>query len=182
MVCNLTGLETANAARLDEATAAAEAMTRAQRVTKSKSETFFFAYDGHPQTMAVVQTRAKPLGIEVVVGDPATELAGREVFGALLQYPGTYGHLRDIRPVVEALHKQGALAVVATDLLALTVATPPGEPGADLVVGSSQRFGVPMGYGGPHAAFFATRHAYHNRKRVGSGKSGYGRVDLGGCH
>src|SRR3546814_1327600 len=160
MVIDLTGLEIANASLLDEATAAAEAMTMAQRVAKSKSETFFVAYDCHPQTIAVVQTRAKPLGIEVVVGDPATELSGREVVGALLHYPGTYGHLRDIRPVVEALHKQGALAVVATDLLALTVVTPPGELGADIVVGSSQRFGVPMGYGGPHAAFFATRDAY----------------------
>src|SRR3546814_10352264 len=106
MVIDLTGLEIANASLLDEATAAAEAMTMAQRVTKSKAETFFVAYDCHPQTIAVVQTRAKPLGIEVVVGDPATELAGREVFGALLPYPGTYGHLRDLRPVVEALHKQ----------------------------------------------------------------------------
>jgi glycine dehydrogenase len=160
MVIDLTGLEIANASLLDEATAAAEGMTMAQRVAKSKSETFFVAADCHPQTIAVVQTRARPLGIEVVVGDPAKDLAGRKVFGALLQYPGSYGHLRDIRPIVEALHAQDALAVVATDLLALTVVTPPGELGADIVVGSAQRFGVPMGYGGPHAAFFATRDAF----------------------
>jgi len=160
MVIDLTGLEIANASLLDEATAAAEGMTMAQRVAKSKSETFFVAADCHPQTIAVVQTRARPLGIEVVVGDPARDLAGCKVFGALLQYPGSYGHLRDIRPIVEALHAQDALAVVATDLLALTVVTPPGELGADIVVGSAQRFGVPMGYGGPHAAFFATRDAF----------------------
>ncbi len=160
MVIDLTGLEIANASLLDEATAAAEAMAMAHRVAKSKSETFFVAHDCHPQTIAVVQTRAQPLGIEVVIGDPATELEGREVFGALLQYPGSYGHLTDIRPLVEALHAQGALAVVATDLLALTLVTPPGEMGADIVVGSAQRFGVPMGYGGPHAAFFATKDAY----------------------
>ena len=160
MVIDLTGLEIANASLLDEATAAAEAMTMAHRVAKSKSETFFVAHDCHPQTIAVVQTRARPLGIEIVIGDPAKDLAGKEVFGALLQYPGTYGHLHDIRPIVEALHAQDALAVVASDLLALTLVTPPGELGADIVVGSAQRFGVPMGYGGPHAAFFATRDAY----------------------
>ena len=160
MIIDLTGLEIANASLLDEATAAAEAMAMAHRVSKSKAEAFFVAADCHPQTIAVVQTRAKPLDIEVIVGDPASDLEGKEVFGALLQYPGTYGHLRDIRPIVETLHDQGALAVVATDLLALTIVTPPGELGADIVVGSSQRFGVPMGYGGPHAAFFATRDAY----------------------
>ncbi len=160
MVIDLTGLEIANASLLDEATAAAEAMAMAHRVAKSKSETFFVAHDCHPQTLAVVETRARPMGIEIVVGDPATELAQHEVFGALLQYPGTCGHLHDIRPIVEALHAQNALAVVATDLLALTLVTPPGELGADVVVGSAQRFGVPMGYGGPHAAFFATKDAY----------------------
>ncbi len=160
MIIDLTGLEIANASLLDEATAAAEAMAMAHRVSKSKSEAFFVAADCHPQTLAVIQTRARPLDIEIIVGDPAADLEGRQVFGALLQYPGTYGHLRDIRPIVEALHAQDALAVVATDLLALTLATPPGELGADIVVGSSQRFGVPMGYGGPHAAFFATKDAY----------------------
>ena len=160
MVIDLTGLEIANASLLDEATAAAEAMAMAHRVSKSKSDAFFVASDCHPQTLAVVETRAQPMGIEVIVGDPASDLAGQEVFGALLQYPGTYGDLKDIRPIVEALHEQKALAVVATDLLALTLATPPGEMGADIVVGSAQRFGVPMGYGGPHAAFFATKDAY----------------------
>ncbi len=160
MIIDLTGLEIANASLLDEATAAAEAMAMAHRVSKSKSEAFFVAEDCHPQTLAVIQTRARPLDIEIIVGDPATELADKHVFGALLQYPGTYGHLRDIRPIVEALHAQDALAVVAADLLALTIATPPGELGADIVVGSSQRFGVPMGYGGPHAAYFATKDAY----------------------
>src|SRR3546814_536572 len=160
MIVDLTGMEIANASLLDEATAASEGMTMAHRVAKSKSDTFFVAHDCHPQTIAVVQTRARPLGIEVVVGDPAKDLDGRQVFGALLQYPGTYGHLHDIRPIVEALHAQDALAVVATDLLALTLVTPPGELGADIVVGSAQRFGVPMGYGGPHAAFFATRDSY----------------------
>ncbi|MPZ08593.1 MAG: aminomethyl-transferring glycine dehydrogenase [Kiloniellaceae bacterium] len=160
MVIDLTGLEIANASLLDEATAAAEAMTMAHRVAKSKSQIFFVASDCHPQTIAVVQTRARPLGIAVVVGDPVLDLANHDVFGALLQYPGTYGHLHDIRPIVEALHQQDALAVVASDLLALTVVTPPGELGADIVVGSAQRFGVPMGYGGPHAAFFATRDAF----------------------
>jgi glycine dehydrogenase len=160
MVMDLTGLEIANASLLDEATAAAEAMAMAHRVAKAKSDTFFVAADCHPQTLAVIRTRAKPMGIEVVVGDPAVDLAGHQVFGALLQYPGSYGHLRDIRPIVDALHQQDALAVVASDLLALTIVTPPGELGADIVVGSAQRFGVPMGYGGPHAAFFATRDAY----------------------
>ena len=160
MVIDLTGLEIANASLLDEATAAAEGMAMAHRVAKSKSETFFVAEDCHPQTIAVVQTRAKPLGIEVVIGDPAKDLEGKEVFGALLQYPGSYGHLHDIRPIIEALHAQDALAVIATDLLALTLVAPPGEIGADIVVGSAQRFGVPMGYGGPHAAFFATKDAY----------------------
>ncbi|MEQ8355051.1 MAG: aminomethyl-transferring glycine dehydrogenase [Kiloniellaceae bacterium] len=160
MIVDLTGLEIANASLLDEATAAAEAMAMARRVAKSKSASFFVAADCHPQTLAVIQTRAKPMGIEIVVGDPVSGLSGQEVFGALLQYPGSQGHLRDLRPIVEALHQQGALAVVATDLLALTVVTPPGEMGADMVVGSAQRFGVPMGYGGPHAAFFATKDAY----------------------
>ena len=160
MVIDLTGLEIANASLLDEATAAAEAMAMAHRVAKSRSQSFFVADDCHPQTLAVMRTRAAPMGIEIVVGDPESDLEGREVFGALLQYPGTYGHLRDLTTVIEKLHAQKALAVVASDLLALTLITPPGEMGADIVVGSSQRFGVPMGCGGPHAAFFATRDAY----------------------
>ncbi|WP_299394575.1 aminomethyl-transferring glycine dehydrogenase [Pelagibius sp.] len=160
MVIDLTGMELANASLLDEATAAAEAMAMAHRVAKSKADRFFVAEDCHPQTLAVLQTRARPLGIDLVVGDPESDLAGQEVFGALLQYPGTYGQVRDLTPVVETLHGQKALAIVSADLLALTLIKPPGEMGADIVVGSSQRFGVPMGYGGPHAAYFATREAY----------------------
>lgn len=160
MIIDLTGMELANASLLDEATAAAEAMAMAHRVAKSKSDSFFVAADCHPQTLAVLQTRAKPMGIELIVGDPETELAGKEVFGALLQYPGSFGHVRDLTPVIEKLHEQSALAVVAADLLALTMITPPGEMGADVVVGTAQRFGVPLGYGGPHAAYFATREAY----------------------
>ena len=160
MVVDLTGMELANASLLDEATAAAEAMAMARRVSKSESQTFFVDSDCHPQTIAVVETRARPLGIEVVVGDPFTGFEGREVFGVLVQYPGSSGALRDIGAVIDRAHDQGALATVAADILSLVLVTPPGELGADIVVGSAQRFGVPMGYGGPHAAFFATRDAY----------------------
>jgi glycine dehydrogenase len=156
MVCELTGMAIANASMLDEATAAAEAMTLAQRVGKSKSTRFYVAEDVFPQTIDVVRTRAAPLGIEVVVG-PASAAANADCFAALLQYPGANGDVRDDRAVVEALHGKGALAIVASDLLALTLLKPPAEWGADVVVGSSQRFGVPMGFGGPHAAFLATR-------------------------
>jgi glycine dehydrogenase len=160
MVMDLTGMELANASLLDEATAAAEAMAMAHRLHKGQCERFFVAADCHPQTIAVVETRARSMGFEVIVGDPSAELAKHEVFGVLLQYPGTYGDVRDFRGLAEEAHEAGALVVVASDLLALCLLTPPGEWGADIVVGSSQRFGVPMGYGGPHAAFFATREAY----------------------
>jgi glycine dehydrogenase len=160
MVMDLTGMELANASLLDEATAAAEAMAMSHRVAKSKSDTFFVDRDCHPQTVAVVQTRARSFGFEVVVGDPYSELGEHEVFGVLLQYPGSGGAIRDIRGVVEQAHEQKALVTVAADLLSLVLLTPPGELGADVVVGSAQRFGVPMGYGGPHAAFFATRETY----------------------
>ena len=160
MVLDLTGMELANASLLDEATAAAEAMAMANRVHKGKSNSFFVAADCHPQTIAVVETRARSMGLEVIVGDPFEELSQHDVFGLLLQYPGTYGDARDYRALVEQAHEQGALVTVASDLLALCLLTPPGEWGADIVVGNSQRFGVPMGYGGPHAAFFATREAY----------------------
>jgi glycine dehydrogenase len=156
MVCDLTGMAIANASMLDEATAAAEAMTLALRVGRSKSTKIYVADDVFPQTIDVVRTRAGPLGIEVVVG-PAADAASGHCFAALLQYPGANGDVRDLRSLVEALHANGALAIVATDLLALTLLKPPGEWGADVVVGSSQRFGVPMGFGGPHAAFLATR-------------------------
>ena len=157
MVMDLTGMKIANASMLDEGTAAAEAMAMAHRVCKNKSNTFFVAEDCHPQTIAVVKTRGRSLGFEIVEGDPFADLEKLDAFGVLMQYPGTTGRVRDITPVIEAAHEKGALATVASDLLALAVLKPPGEMGADIVVGSSQRFGVPMGYGGPHAAFFATR-------------------------
>ncbi len=160
MVMDLTGMDLANASLLDEATAAAEAMTMSHRIAKTGSDVFFVDAACHPQTIAVVQTRARPLGLKVVVGDPSSELDRHDIFGALVQYPGTYGDVRDLRPIIEKVHEKKALAVVAADLLALVVLTPPGEMGADIVVGNSQRFGVPMGYGGPHAAFFATRDEY----------------------
>ena len=166
MVMDLTGMELANASLLDEATAAAEAMTMARRLAKSKGEVFFVDADCHPQTIAVVQTRAEALGIEVAVGDPWSELAGKAAFGVLVQYPGSDGALRDPRPVIEAAHEMKAFAIVAADLLSLALVTPPGEMGADVVLGSAQRFGVPLGYGGPHAAYFATREA-HKRSTPG---------------
>jgi glycine dehydrogenase len=156
MVCDLTGMAIANASMLDEATAAAEAMALAHRVGKTAGTTMFVADDVLPQTIDVVRTRAEPLGISVVSG-PAADAAKADCFAALLQYPGANGDVRDYRGLAEALHARGALVLVATDLLALTLLAPPGEWGADVVVGSSQRFGVPMGFGGPHAAFFATR-------------------------
>ncbi len=161
MVVDLTGLEIANASLLDEATAAAEAMAMSKRVNKkSKSNTFFVSSECHPQTIAVVQTRARPLGFEIVVGDPDSDLKDSDAFGVLLQYPGTGGNIEDIGKVIELAHRQNALVTVATDLLSLVMLKPPGELGADIAVGSAQRFGVPMGYGGPHAAFFATREAF----------------------
>jgi len=165
MVADLTGLPVANASLLDEATAAAEAMTMAERVAKSKAKAFFVDESCHPQTIAVIKTRALPLGIEVVVGDPA-KLKPETVFAAIFQYPGTWGHVRDLTPWIEALHGAKAVAVVATDLLALTMLKEPGAMGADIAVGSAQRFGVPLGYGGPHAAFFACKDE-HKRSMPG---------------
>ncbi|MEP1330947.1 aminomethyl-transferring glycine dehydrogenase [Pseudophaeobacter sp.] len=159
MISDLTGLEVANASLLDEGTAAAEAMTMAQRLAKSKAKAFFVDRDCHPQTIAVVQTRAQPLDIEVIVGNP-DKLQADQVFGALFQYPGTYGHVRDFTPQMEALHAAKAIGVVAADPLALTLLKEPGAMGVDIAVGSTQRFGVPMGAGGPHAAYMATRDAF----------------------
>lgn len=155
MIADLSGMEFANASLLDEGTAAAEAMTFAKRAGKSKSMTFFVADDCHPQTIDVIKTRAAALDYEVVVGDPET-VADVDCFGALIQYPSTDGRIRDLGKLIETIKASGAMVAVASDLLALCLLTPPGELGADVVVGSSQRFGVPMGYGGPHAAFFAT--------------------------
>src|SRR5712672_731807 len=159
MICDLTGLDVANASLLDEATAAAEAMAMAERASQVEAKAFFVDAEVHPQTLAVLRTRAEPLGWNLIVGDPLTDLDKAEVFGGLLQYPGTSGAVRDLRPAIAALHGKGALAIVAADLLALTLLAPPGELGADIAIGSAQRFGVPMGYGGPHAAYMAVRDA-----------------------
>jgi glycine dehydrogenase len=154
MVADLTGLPVANASLLDEATAAAEAMAMAERGAKSKARAFFVDENCHPQTIAVIRTRALPLGIEILTGAPEA-LDAEQVFGAIFQYPGTYGHVRDFTAQCEALHAAKAIAVVATDLLALCLLKEPGAMGADIAIGSAQRFGVPMGYGGPHAAFMS---------------------------
>ncbi len=165
MVMDFTGFDLANASLLDEATAAAEAMAMARRVAKSRAKAFFIDADTHPQTIAVLRTRAAPIGVEIIVGDPAA-LDPQAVFGALLSYPGSSGAIRDWATTCAKLRAAGAMSVIATDLLALALLTPPGEFGADIAVGSAQRFGVPMGYGGPHAAFFAT-HDTHKRAMPG---------------
>ena len=159
MICDLTGLDVANASMLDEGTAAAEAMAVAQRSAKSKSTRFFVDCNVHPQTLAVIETRAEPLGWTVVTGDPSAPLEG-DYFGALFQYPHTCGEIRDPRAPIKEVHAQGGLAIIATDPLALILLTSPGELGADIALGSAQRFGVPMGFGGPHAAFLAVKDAY----------------------
>ena len=160
LVADLTGLDIANASLLDEATAAAEAMAMAHRIANSGRTSFFAAADCHPQTLAVMKVRAEALGWEVTVGDPARDLDPAKVFGAIFQYPGTFGHIRDLTDSIANLHAAGAVSVVAADPLALAILKPPGEFGADIAVGSMQRFGVPMGYGGPHAAYIATRDAH----------------------
>ncbi|MGA9410519.1 MAG: aminomethyl-transferring glycine dehydrogenase [Roseobacter sp.] len=159
MVSDLTGLEVANASLLDEATACAEAMTMAQRVAKSKASAFFVDRDCHPQNIAVIKTRAAPLGIKVIVGNPA-KMDASKVFGAIFQYPGTYGHVQDFTSQISELHAQNAIGIVAADPLALTLLKEPSAMGADIAVGSTQRFGVPEGYGGPHAAYMACRDSY----------------------
>jgi glycine dehydrogenase len=159
MIVDLTGLEIANASLLDEATAAAEAMAMARRVTQSQANSFFVDCDCHPQTIAVVQTRAESLGWNVIVGDPA-DLDPAAVFGALFQYPGSSGSIVDYSEWIKRLHAHNAVAIMAADPLALALLVPPGELGADVAVGSTQRFGVPMGFGGPHAAYIATKVAY----------------------
>ncbi|MCX4587546.1 aminomethyl-transferring glycine dehydrogenase [Streptomyces sp. NBC_01481] len=164
MVADLTGLPTSGASLLDEATAAAEAMSLARRVGKVKNGVFLVDADALPQTLAVIETRAEPTGVEVVTADlsegiPA-EIAERGVFGVLLQYPGASGAVRDLKPVIEEAHELGAIVTVAADLLALTLLTSPGELGADIAVGTTQRFGVPMGFGGPHAGYMAVREKF----------------------
>ncbi len=161
LVIDLTGLSIANASLLDEATAAAEAMTFCKRLSKNKASNAFFASQHcHPQTLDVLRTRAEPLGIEVVIGDESAITDASAYFGALLQYPASNGDIFDYRELVERFHAANALVAVAADLLALTLLTPPGEFGADVALGSAQRFGVPLGFGGPHAAYFATRDAF----------------------
>ncbi|MGH7498801.1 MAG: aminomethyl-transferring glycine dehydrogenase, partial [Gemmatimonadales bacterium] len=161
VVSDLTGLPIANSSLLDEATAAAEAMSLSLAVSGVKERPLYLVDEYcHPQTIAVVRTRAEARGIEIVVGEPESFTFERGVFGALVQYPATDGAVRDFRRLAERAHEAGALVTAATDLLSLTLLVPPGEWGADVAIGNSQRFGVPMGYGGPHAAFFATRDPY----------------------
>ncbi|HEY9846639.1 MAG TPA: aminomethyl-transferring glycine dehydrogenase, partial [Candidatus Caenarcaniphilales bacterium] len=183
MVTDLTGLEIANASLLDEGTAAAEAMTMSYNLQKNKAAEIFFVATGcHPQTIEVVATRAKPLGIKLVVGDPFTfNFDQQQVFGALIQYPARNGTIYDYRTFIEQAHQAGALVTVAADLLSLTLLTPPGEFGADIAIGSTQRFGVPLGYGGPHAAYFATKAAHKRQipgRLVGVSQDVHGRVAL----
>ncbi|MDP1734183.1 MAG: aminomethyl-transferring glycine dehydrogenase [Sulfuritalea sp.] len=160
MVVDLTGLEIANASLLDEATAAAEAMTMARRISKSKGNVFFVDEDAFPQTIDVIRTRAAYFGFELVLGKPEDALRRDDVFGALLQYPNARGEIADLTTVIATLKGKGGVVAVAADLMALVLLKPPGEMGADIALGSSQRFGVPLGFGGPHAAFFATREVH----------------------
>lgn len=182
MVMDLTGMPVANASLLDEATAAAEAMAMLKRANrKNKSNAFFVADDVHPQSLDVIRTRASYMDIEVIVGNPETELAAQDVFAVLLQYPSTTGEVRDIEPIIKQAHAQKAMVAVASDLLALVLLTPPAKLGADVVLGSSQRFGVPLGFGGPHAAFFACTES-HKRlipgRLIGVSKDSRGRMAL----
>jgi glycine dehydrogenase len=160
MICELTGMAISNSSLLDEATAAAEAMTLAKRSAKSKSDTIIVAGDCHPQTIELIKTRAEPLGLKVVVGFAPKLMEEQDYFAVLVQYPSAVGQIHDMKPYADAAHAKGALFIAAADLLALTLLKPPGEWGADIVIGSSQRFGVPFGYGGPHAAFLACQDAF----------------------
>jgi glycine dehydrogenase len=181
MVMDLTGMEIANASLLDEGTAAAEAMSMSYGLCKTKANAFFVSQDCHPQTIDVVQTRAIPLGIQVIVGDWRTFDFETTIFGALLQYPATDGAIYDYREFVEKVHSAKAFVTVAADILSLALLTPPGEWGADIVVGNTQRFGVPLGYGGPHAAYFATKSTYQRQipgRVVGVSKDASGKPAL----
>lgn len=181
MIIDLTGLEIANASLLDEGTAAAEAMSMSYCLCKTKANAFFVSHSCHPQTIEVIQTRAKPLGIEVIIGNHQTFDFSQAVFGALLQYPASDGTIYDYRKFIEKAHTAKALVIVAADILSLTLLTPPGEFGADIAVGSTQRLGIPLGYGGPHAAYFATREAYKRQvpgRIVGVSKDAQGKPAL----
>ncbi|MFM8293701.1 MAG: aminomethyl-transferring glycine dehydrogenase, partial [Microcystaceae cyanobacterium] len=181
MIIELTGLEIANASLLDEGTAAAEAMTMSYGVCKNKANAFFVAQDCHPQTIEVIKTRALPLGIELIIGDHQTFDFATPIFGALLQYPATDGIVYDYRYFIDKVHEQKALVTLAADPLSLALLTSPGELGADIAIGSTQRFGVPLGYGGPHAAYFATKEAYKRQvpgRIVGVSKDRHGKPAL----
>ncbi|MFN5516285.1 MAG: aminomethyl-transferring glycine dehydrogenase [Cyanobacteriota bacterium] len=181
LIIELTGLEIANASLLDEGTAAAEAMSLSYGASKSKANAFFVDQNCHPQTLAVLQTRANPLGVDIIIGDHRTFDFSVPIFGALLQYPATDGTIYDYRDFIQQAHGRQALVTLAADLLSLTLLTPPGELGADIAVGSSQRFGVPLGYGGPHAAYFATKDAYKRQipgRIVGVSKDAQGQPAL----
>ncbi|CCQ70811.1 Glycine dehydrogenase [decarboxylating] (glycine cleavage system P protein) [Crocosphaera watsonii WH 0402] len=182
MIVELTGLEIANASLLDEGTAAAEAMSMSYGLCKNKNANAFFVdCHCHPQTIEVIKTRAYPLGIELIIADHRFFEFEQEIFGALLQYPATDGTIYDYRTFIESAHDKGALVTVAADPLSLALLTPPGEFGADIAVGSTQRFGVPLGYGGPHAAYFATREAYKRKipgRIVGVSKDAQGNPAL----
>ena len=181
MIIDLTGLEIANSSLLDEGTAAAEAMGMSYGLCKTKANAFFVDAACHPQTIEVIKTRALPLGIEVIIDDYAKFDFSTPIFGALLQYPATDGTIKDYRSFIEQVHEAKALATVAADILSLTLLTPPGEFGADIAVGSTQRFGVPLGYGGPHAAYFATKEKYQRQvpgRIVGVSKDVHGKPAL----
>ena len=159
MIIDLTGLEIANASLLDEATACAEAMTMAQRIAKSKKLSFFIDENCHPQNIEVMKTRAAPLKINLIIGNPDKMIA-EDVFGAIFQYPGTYGQLKDFTSHINQLHNFGGMSIISADPMSLTLLKEPGAMGADIAVGSTQRFGVPEGFGGPHAAYIATKDTY----------------------
>ncbi|CAD5935285.1 Glycine dehydrogenase (decarboxylating) [Planktothrix tepida] len=181
LIIDLTGLEIANASLLDEGTAAAEAMSLSYAVSKSKANGFFVSKDCHPQTLDVVKTRAIPLGIDIIIGDHRTFDFNTPIFGCLLQYPASDGSIYDYRNFIETAHQHNALVTVAADILSLTLLTPPGEFGADIAVGSTQRLGVPLGYGGPHAAYFATKETYKRNvpgRMVGVSKDSQGNPAL----
>ncbi len=181
MVADLTGMDIANASMLDEGTAAAEAMTLCQRMSKSKSQTFFVDQDCLPQTIDIIKTRAEPLDINVVVGDPMVDMQASEPFGVLLQYPGASGEVHDFREVIEQAHTQKALVIMAADILSLLLLKSPGELGVDVAIGNTQRFGVPFGFGGPHAAYMATSEKYKRSlpgRLVGSSIDAQGRPAL----
>jgi len=181
LITSLTGLEIANASLLDEGTAAAEAMSMSYGLCKTKANAFFISSSCHPQTIEVVKTRAIPLGIDIIIDDHRLFDFQTPIFGALLQYPATDGLIYDYREFIAKAQENGALVTVAADILSLALLTPPGELGADIAVGSSQRFGVPLGYGGPHAAYFATKDVYKRSipgRIVGVSKDSQGKPAL----